>query len=175
MIVHGGLSGQPTPLPGGRYAPVWMRHYTVFEVTGDPAALRRAEHFVRSGLATGAFAPTIDRVFDFDDIAAAHVCVDSADRARARQTGGSGPPLTSHQAVRGQQREHSDHIGSAEGHTMLAIVAAVIFGLALLFELTQYSINVITGQLLVVAGLLALSLHLAGVGTRTSGWRRSRR
>lgn len=58
---------------------------------------------------------------------------------------------------------------------MLAIVAAVLFGLALLFELARFSIDVITGQLLVVAGLLALSLHFAGVGTATSGWRRSRR
>jgi NADPH:quinone reductase-like Zn-dependent oxidoreductase len=81
VIVHGGLSGEPTPLPAGRYAPVWLRRYTVFEVTGDPAALRRAEHFVRAGLATGAFAPIIDRVFDFDDVAAAHRYVDSDERA----------------------------------------------------------------------------------------------
>jgi NADPH:quinone reductase-like Zn-dependent oxidoreductase len=81
VIVHGGLSGEPTPLPGGRYAPVWMRRYTVFEITGDPAALRRAEHFVRAGLASGALTPSVDRVFDFDDVAAAHAYVDSPDRA----------------------------------------------------------------------------------------------
>jgi NADPH:quinone reductase-like Zn-dependent oxidoreductase len=80
VIVHGGLSGQPTPLPGGGYAPVWLRRYRVFEITTDPAALRRAEHFVRAGLATGAFAPLVDRVFDFDDIAAAHAYVDSPQR-----------------------------------------------------------------------------------------------
>jgi len=81
VIVHGGLSGQATPLPAGRYAPVWLRRYTVFEITGDPAALRRGEHFVRAGLATGAFAPIIDRVFDFDDVAAAHRYVDSDERS----------------------------------------------------------------------------------------------
>jgi NADPH:quinone reductase-like Zn-dependent oxidoreductase len=81
VLVHGGLSGQPTPLPGGTYAPVWLRRYLVFEVTGDPAVLRRAEHFVRSGLATGGFAPVIDRVFDFEDVAAAHTYLDSPDRA----------------------------------------------------------------------------------------------
>jgi NADPH:quinone reductase-like Zn-dependent oxidoreductase len=81
VIVHGGLSGEPTPLPAGRYAPVWLRRYTVFEVTGEPEALRRAEHFVRSGLALGAFVPNIDRVFDFDDVVAAHRYVDSPDRA----------------------------------------------------------------------------------------------
>lgn len=53
----------------------------VFEITGDPAALRRAEHFVRAGLAAGAFTPMVDRVFDFDDVAAAHAYVDSSDRA----------------------------------------------------------------------------------------------
>ncbi|MDN5916574.1 MAG: zinc-dependent alcohol dehydrogenase family protein [Pseudonocardia sp.] len=81
VIVHGGLSGEPTPLPGGGYAPVWLRRYRVFEITGDPAALRRAEHFVRAGLASGAFTPMVDRVFEFDDVAAAHAYVDSPDRA----------------------------------------------------------------------------------------------
>ncbi|MBW0106243.1 zinc-dependent alcohol dehydrogenase family protein, partial [Pseudonocardia sp. KRD291] len=77
VIVHGGLSGQPTPLPGGGYAPVWLRRYRVFEITGDPTALRRAEHFVRAGLASGAFTPMVDRIFEFDDVAAAHAYVDS--------------------------------------------------------------------------------------------------
>lgn len=81
VLVHGGLSGEPTPLPGGGYAPVWLRRYRVFEITGDPAALRRAEHFVRAGLAAGAFTPAVDRVFEFDDVAAAHAYVDSPDRA----------------------------------------------------------------------------------------------
>ncbi|MBB6378600.1 NADPH:quinone reductase-like Zn-dependent oxidoreductase [Pseudonocardia eucalypti] len=81
VIVHGGLSGQPTPLPAGRYAPVWMRRYTVFEITGNREALRRGECFVRAGLASGAFAPHIDRVFEFDDVAEAHVYLDSPDRA----------------------------------------------------------------------------------------------
>lgn len=81
VIVHGGLSGQPTPLPAGRYAPVWMRRYTVFEITSDPTALRRGEHFVRAGLAAGAFAPHVDRVFEFEDVAEAHVYLDSPERA----------------------------------------------------------------------------------------------
>jgi NADPH:quinone reductase-like Zn-dependent oxidoreductase len=81
VIVHGGLSGLPTPLPGGGYAAVWLRRYRVFEVTGDPAALRRAIAFVRAGLAGGALRPVIDRIFDFDDVAAAHTYLDSPDRA----------------------------------------------------------------------------------------------
>ncbi|MCU1665686.1 MAG: hypothetical protein QOI36_4963 [Pseudonocardiales bacterium] len=58
---------------------------------------------------------------------------------------------------------------------MLAIIAAVLFGLALIFELAGISLNIITSQVLVVGGLLCLALHLAGVGATTSGWRRARR
>ncbi|WP_232662239.1 hypothetical protein [Pseudonocardia sp. TRM90224] len=47
---------------------------------------------------------------------------------------------------------------------MLAIVAAVLFGLALIFDLAGFSLAVITSSLLVTAGLLCLALHLAGVG-----------
>ncbi|MCE0766922.1 zinc-dependent alcohol dehydrogenase family protein [Pseudonocardia kujensis] len=81
VIVHGGLSGLPTPLPGGGYAAVWLRRYRVFEITGDPVALHRAVAFVRAGLACGALRPVIDRVFAFDDVAAAHTYLDSPDRA----------------------------------------------------------------------------------------------
>ena len=80
MIVHGGLSGQPTPLPAGGPDPVWLRRYHVFEITTDPAAMGRAEHFVRAGLAVGAFTPLVDRIFEFDDVVAAHAYVDSIDR-----------------------------------------------------------------------------------------------
>jgi hypothetical protein len=58
---------------------------------------------------------------------------------------------------------------------MLAIVAAVLFGLALILQLAGVTLGPLDSQLLVVAGLLCLALHLAGVGSRTSGWRRSRR
>ncbi|HEY4004999.1 MAG TPA: zinc-dependent alcohol dehydrogenase family protein [Pseudonocardia sp.] len=81
VIVHGGLSGEPTPLPGGQYPPVWLRRYTVFEITGDPAAMRRAEHFVRAGLAGGALGSLVDRVFDFADVVAAHNYLVSPERA----------------------------------------------------------------------------------------------
>jgi NADPH:quinone reductase-like Zn-dependent oxidoreductase len=80
VIVHGGLSGKPTPLPAGGPHPVWLRRYHVFEITTDPAAMRRAEPFVRSGLAAGALTPMVDRVFEFDDVVAAHRYLDSPDR-----------------------------------------------------------------------------------------------
>ena len=58
---------------------------------------------------------------------------------------------------------------------MTAIVAAVLFGLALIFQLAGISINIITDQVLITAGLLCVALHLAGVGTRTGGWNRANR
>ncbi len=52
--------------------PVFVRPYTLFEITNDPQRLRRAQHFIATGLASGAFAPVIDRTFDLGDIVAAH-------------------------------------------------------------------------------------------------------
>jgi hypothetical protein len=58
---------------------------------------------------------------------------------------------------------------------MLAIVAAVLFGLALLFELARISLEVITSSLLVTAGLFCLALYFAGVGARQVTYRRRTR
>ncbi|MDX3655750.1 hypothetical protein PV646_00405 [Streptomyces sp. ID05-26A] len=61
---------------------------------------------------------------------------------------------------------------------MLAIIAAVSFGLALILDLAKAALGgVITVNTLVVLGLLLLALHLAGVGTgtRSFSWRRARR
>lgn len=48
---------------------------------------------------------------------------------------------------------------------MFAIIAAVLFGLALLLDLIHTSFDVITPTLLVIAGLLSLALYLAGLGS----------
>ena len=59
---------------------------------------------------------------------------------------------------------------------MFAIIAAILFGLALLFELTGTSLGTrITASTLTTAGLLCVALHLAGVLTAWRGrgrWRR---
>jgi hypothetical protein len=47
---------------------------------------------------------------------------------------------------------------------MLAIVAAVLFLIALIFQLASITLSVVTATVLVTAGLLCLALHLAGVG-----------
>ena len=49
---------------------------------------------------------------------------------------------------------------------LFAIIAAVLFGLALLLELTTTSFGtVINATTLTTAGLLCVALHLAGVST----------
>ncbi|HWM60034.1 MAG TPA: hypothetical protein VNO83_19570, partial [Pseudonocardia sp.] len=57
-----------------------------------------------------------------------------------------------------------------------AIIAAVLFGLALLFQLANISLSIITAEVLVTAGLLCVALHLAGVGNsvRVRGYTRRR-
>ncbi|GLW10140.1 NADPH:quinone reductase [Microtetraspora sp. NBRC 13810] len=74
LFLYGMLSGQPTPHPGfdlGMPA-LNIRTYTVHEITGDPARLRRAAAFVASGLRSGAFRPVVDRTFPLEEIVQAH-------------------------------------------------------------------------------------------------------
>jgi hypothetical protein len=57
---------------------------------------------------------------------------------------------------------------------VFAIIAAVIFGLALILDLADATMgSAIDGGTLLVAGLLCVALHLAGVGTAVR-WRRRR-
>ncbi|MEU1721164.1 hypothetical protein ACNF49_41290 [Actinomadura sp. ATCC 39365] len=64
---------------------------------------------------------------------------------------------------------------------MLAIVAAIIFGLGFLLDLVGVKIGGISGMTFVLLGLTLLALHQAGVGTASirggsGNWRgRSRR
>ncbi|HWB37202.1 MAG TPA: hypothetical protein VHA75_14385 [Rugosimonospora sp.] len=50
---------------------------------------------------------------------------------------------------------------------MLAIIAAILFALALIFKLAQVGGDVINADTLLTAGLLFVALHLAGA----LGWR----
>lgn len=47
---------------------------------------------------------------------------------------------------------------------MLAIVAAGLFLLALIFELAGVAVSVISATVLLTVGLMCLALHLAGIG-----------
>jgi hypothetical protein len=57
---------------------------------------------------------------------------------------------------------------------MFAIIAAVLFALAFIFDVTRTTLGDITANTLVIAGLLCVALHLAGVATAWRGrrWRR---
>jgi hypothetical protein len=50
---------------------------------------------------------------------------------------------------------------------MLAIIAAVLFLIALIFQLAGITLSVLTVPVLVIAGLLCLALHMAGIGSRS--------
>ncbi|MER7249905.1 hypothetical protein [Kribbella sp. NPDC000426] len=57
---------------------------------------------------------------------------------------------------------------------MFAIIAAVIFGLALILDWADARVSdAFTPQTLLMAGLLCIALHLAGIGT-TRRWGRRR-
>jgi hypothetical protein len=54
---------------------------------------------------------------------------------------------------------------------MFAVIAAVLFGLALILDLAGMTSGTpITGSALVTAGLLCMALHLAGFGNSGRGW-----
>lgn len=53
---------------------------------------------------------------------------------------------------------------------MLAIIAAVFFLIALIFELAGISLGTLTDQVFITAGLLCVALYMAGIGGRH--WRR---
>ena len=59
---------------------------------------------------------------------------------------------------------------------MVAVIAAVLFGLALVFQLAGFALSVITADVLITAGLLCVALHLAGVGNtvKVRGYSRRR-
>ncbi|MPZ82583.1 MAG: hypothetical protein GEV28_20145 [Actinophytocola sp.] len=62
---------------------------------------------------------------------------------------------------------------------MFAVIAAVIFALALILDLADATIGTtIDGATLLTAGLLCMALHLAGTGVNARGrgvsWRRKR-
>jgi hypothetical protein len=58
---------------------------------------------------------------------------------------------------------------------MLAIVAAVLFAIALIFNLAGTTLGTHVGSgTFIAAGLICLALHQAGVGTSTN-WRRGNR
>lgn len=76
IIVYGNLSGRAhqTPFPYGQAMgkALSVRAYLVFELFRDKPRRDRAIAGILGGFAEGSMRPITDRVFDFDDIVAAH-------------------------------------------------------------------------------------------------------
>jgi NADPH:quinone reductase-like Zn-dependent oxidoreductase len=79
IFEYGALSAEPTPLPLMELLSKWLtiRGYVMFEISGDPARLRRAEKFVVDGLASGKLQPLIAKTFSLDQIVEAHRYLES--------------------------------------------------------------------------------------------------
>lgn len=79
LFQYGALSTEPTPLPlmDVLSKSLTIRGYLLFEITGDPAKLKRAEQFITGGLASGKLAPVIARTFPLDQIVEAHRYLES--------------------------------------------------------------------------------------------------
>ena len=58
--------------------------------------------------------------------------------------------------------------------TITAIVAAVLFAVALLLHLANLSLGPLDVTFFELAGLIAAALHLAGIGTSSRSWSRRR-
>jgi NADPH:quinone reductase len=80
LFVYGLLDPRPTPFPlfASFQKGIWMRAFTLFEVTPNPAALARAKQYIQQGLASGALKPIIDtRKFTLDQMPEAHRYMES--------------------------------------------------------------------------------------------------
>ena len=64
--------------------------------------------------------------------------------------------------------------GLTEEAAMFAIVAAILFAIALILALVGFALGPLDVIVFISAGLLCLALHLAGIGAGTRTWRRTR-
>lgn len=79
IFLYGALASEATPFPlfAALGKGLTLRGYTVLEIFGDRDAFGRGKQFVFDGLESGDLAPVVDRVFDLDDIVAAHRYMES--------------------------------------------------------------------------------------------------
>jgi membrane protein implicated in regulation of membrane protease activity len=61
-----------------------------------------------------------------------------------------------------------------EETAMFAIIAAILFAIALILALAGFALGPLDVITFISAGLLCLALHLAGIGAGTRTWRRTR-
>ena len=79
VFLYGQLAPEPVdfPLVTCLAKGLSLRGYTLWELTLDPARRARAVRWISERLADRRLVPVIDRVFGFDDIAAAHAYLES--------------------------------------------------------------------------------------------------
>lgn len=79
IVIYGHLDADTTPLPLFPLIAkgLTLRGFTFREIAIDPERLAKAKSFITKGLADGALRPVIDRVFEFDDLVAAHRYLES--------------------------------------------------------------------------------------------------
>jgi NADPH:quinone reductase-like Zn-dependent oxidoreductase len=82
LLEYGGLSPEPTPFPLFTVLgkTLTLRGYLVHEILLDPARLNAAKDFILAGLNAGSLKPVIDKIFDFEDIVAAHRYLESNEQ-----------------------------------------------------------------------------------------------
>lgn len=82
IVIHGWLSGEPTPYPTHTLPDLVMRSFTLFAMTRDEERLRRAAAFVAAGLRGGDFTPQVDQVFTgLDSVVEAHEHLESGGQS----------------------------------------------------------------------------------------------
>ena len=78
LLTAGWLEPQPAPIP--MTWPLTIIGYAGFEHTTDSTVVRRIVAFLTAGLRTGALQPHVSKVFDLDDIVAAHHYLEQGER-----------------------------------------------------------------------------------------------
>ncbi|WP_417887503.1 zinc-dependent alcohol dehydrogenase family protein [Zunongwangia sp.] len=79
IIEYGSLSGKPAEFPFGQLLQkrLHIQGYILLDISTDPEKLKPAREFVYNALENGKLKPTIDKVFDFEDIVKAHEYMES--------------------------------------------------------------------------------------------------
>jgi NADPH:quinone reductase-like Zn-dependent oxidoreductase len=79
IFEYGALSMETTPFPlfPALQKGLKVQGYTLFEIAGDPVKLEKAKEYIYDGLDSGKLMPIIDRVFPLEQIAEAHLYMES--------------------------------------------------------------------------------------------------